>query len=149
MKMRARRLRLPTRSEPRLSALDGAAESELHQVAWSGDVLEAAVLLVRGANVNHVDRAGETPLHGAAACGHVEMARLLITAGAEVNLHAVATRGFTPLHWAAGWGNIETVRLLVEAGAHVSAKDSAGVSPEQIALEHKNHDIAAYLRAVA
>jgi ankyrin repeat protein len=149
MKMRARRLRLPTRRRPRFSALDGAAEFDLHQVAWSGDVLEAAVLLARGANVNQVDSAGEAPLHGAAACGHVKMVRLLVAAGAQVNLHAVATRGFTPLHWAAGWGNIETVRFLVEAGAHVSAKDSTGLSPEEIALEHKQHEIAAYLHALA
>jgi len=150
MKMRARRFRLSTRSGyPRLSALDGAAESHLHQVAWSGDVLQAAVLIAQGANVNLVDSAGETPLHGASACGHVEMVRLLLAAGAQIDIHAAATRGFTPLHWAAGWGNIETVQLLVEAGAQVSAKDYSGLSAEEIALEHKHKDIAAYLRTVA
>jgi ankyrin repeat protein len=150
MKMRARRNRGQRKDSPaRLSALDGAAESELHHVAWAGDVLQAAVLIAKGASVNQVDSAGETALHGAAACGHTEMVRLLVSAGAQVNIQAHATRDFTPLHWAAGWGNIRTVQLLVEAGAMVSAKDAAGKSPKEIALEHKNQDIAAYLSTVA
>ena len=148
--MRARRLLRPNRRRwPGFTALDGAAESLLHQAAWSGDVLQAAVLIAKGANVNLVDSAGETALHGAAACGHTEMVRLLISAGAQINIAASATRGFTPLHWAAGWGNIETVRFLVEAGASVIAKDAVGLSAAEIALEHKNEHIAAYLRTAA
>jgi len=150
MKQRSRRLRKKLHvGEFRLTALEGAAETPLHEAAWRGEIEIARALVASGANVNHIDSAGETALHGAAACGHAFMVKFLISAGAEINLHAEATRGFTPLHWAAGWGNLETAKVLVEAGAIVSAKDAFGLTAEEIALEHNRNDISAYLRSYA
>ena len=150
MPNRSRRLRKKLRiGEFRLTALDGAPETPLHEAAWVGDIETASALVAAGANVNCIDTAGESPLHGAASWGHVEMIEYLVSVGADVNLQAPATRGFSPLHWAAGWGGLAPTIALVKAGANVQAVDAYGLTPAQIALEHKKNDVAEYLRSVA
>lgn len=150
MPNRSRRLRKKLRvGEFGRTALEGEAETPLHEAAWVGDVEFARALVSTGANVNCIDTAGESPLHGAAACGHVEMVEYLVSAGANVNIQAEATRGFSPLHWAAGWGGLEPTVALVKAGANVHAKDAYGLTPEQIAVEHQRNDVADFLRSVA
>src|SRR6187549_1757093 len=105
-------------------ATEGGAETELHGVAWTGELWRARELVEAGADVNHIDTAGETPIHGAAANGHVEMVAYLLSVGARIDIPG--TNEMTPLHWAAGWGNVETVRVLVEAGADARAIDALG-----------------------
>src|SRR4051812_27058415 len=124
---------------------EGGAETELHGVAWTGQLERARKLIIGGADVNHIDSAGETPIHGAAANGHAEMVSLLLSAGARVDIPG--TNAMTPLHWAAGWGNVETVRVLVGARADISAVDALGLTAEQVAVKHNNPAIADYLRS--
>jgi ankyrin repeat protein len=125
-------------------ATEGGAETELHGVAWTGELERARELIATGADVNHIDSAGETPIHGAAANGNSEMVSLLLAAGARIDIPG--TNAMMPLHWAAGWGNLETVRVLVDAGADVAALDALGLTAEQVAVKHKNAAIADYLR---
>ena len=126
-------------------ATEGGAETELHGVAWTGQLERARTLISGGADVNHIDSAGETPIHGAAANGNAEMVSFLLSVGARIDIPG--TNAMTPLHWAAGWGNLETVRVLVDAGADVSVVDALGLSAEQVAVKHKNAAIADYLRS--
>lgn len=79
-------------------ATDGGAETELHGVAWTGEVGRARELVTGGSDVNHIDSAGETPLHGAAANGNTEMVGYLLSVGARVDIPG--TNEMTPLHWA-------------------------------------------------
>jgi ankyrin repeat protein len=126
-------------------ATEGGAETELHGVAWTGELERARELIDGGADVNHVDSAGETAIHGAAANGNSEMVSFLLTVGARIDIPG--TNAMTPLHWAAGWGNLETVRVLVDAGADISIVDDLGLTAEEVAVEHENSAIAGYLRS--
>ena len=83
-------------------ATEGGAETELHYVAWTGELERARQLVAAGADVNHIDSAGEAPIHGAAACGNAEMVIYLMSVGARIDIPG--TTDMTPLHWAAGWG---------------------------------------------
>lgn len=130
-------------------ATEGGAETELHGVAWVGDIRRAKRLIRHGANVNFIDSAGETPLHGAAACGWATMVRLLLAAGARHDIHAANTNEMTPLHWAAGWGSLGAVRALIKAGADPDAKDVSGRSAAAIAKEHGQTKAARYLERIA
>ena len=73
------------------NALDGGAETELHAIAWAGNLRKARRLVRKGADVNHVDAAGETPLHGAAAWGRSSMVRYLLSVGARHDIKAKNT----------------------------------------------------------
>ncbi|MDX5370945.1 MAG: ankyrin repeat domain-containing protein [Pseudomonadaceae bacterium] len=126
------------------NAIDGGAETELHAIAWAGNLRRARRLVRRGANVNHVDSAGETPLHGAAAWGRTSMVRFLLSVGARHDIAALNTNNMTPLHWAAR-ANLKTVKVLLRAGADRDAKDAQGNTAYDIAKKHRKTEIMAYL----
>ena len=126
------------------AAIDGGAETELHAIAWAGNLRRARRLVRKGANVNHVDSAGETPLHGAAAWGRTSMVRYLLSVGARHDIQALNTCNMTPLHWAAR-ANLETVKVLLKAGADRNAKDTQGNTAYDIAKKYRKLEIMAYL----
>ena len=126
------------------NAIDGGAETELHAIAWSGNLRRARRLVRRGANVNHIDSAGETPLHGAAAWGRASMVRFLLSVGARHDIVALNTNNMTPLLWAAR-ANLKTVQVLLKAGADINAKDAQGNTAYDIAKKHHKPEIMAYL----
>ena len=126
------------------NALDGGAETELHAIAWAGNLRKARRLVRKGADVNHVDAAGETPLHGAAAWGRSSMVRYLLSVGARHDIKAKNTNDMTPLHWAAR-ANLKSVQILLKAGANKEAKDAQGNTAYDLAKKHKRPEIAAYL----
>jgi len=127
------------------NARERGAETELHGAAWVGNIKRAKQLIAAGNDVNCADSAAETPLHGAAACGRAKVIELLLSAGARHNIPG--TTGLTPLHWAAGWGNLATVKVLVRAGADVSAKNEFGRTAAEVAREHGQVEVAAFLDA--
>jgi ankyrin repeat protein len=83
------------------NAMEGGAETELHAIAWAGNLRKARRLVRKRADVNYIDAAGETPLHGAAAWGHSSIVRSLLSVGAHHDIPAKNTNNLTPLHWAA------------------------------------------------
>ena len=117
----------------------------LHQVAFSGDVAVARVLVAAGADVNAqtTNRAGRyAPLHDAAMNGNTDMVEFLLVKGAEVDPRS--RRGETPLHLAASRGHMKVVTRLLAFGADPRAKDKAGATPAQAA---KDKEVAKLLAA--
>ena len=89
----------------------------LHDMAHTGDVPKARILIEYGAEINYVD--GEyrsTPLGYAARWGHVAMVKLLLESGAEPNKSGAPWS--TPLAWARRKNHPEIERILLEAGAN-------------------------------
>jgi len=130
-----------------LTAIDGAAESELHGAAWGGDLERVTRLVERGADVNWRDSIGETALFGAAGWGHAEVVRYLLGVRADCNI-AESTMGYTPLHWAASHGNLETIQILVEAGADPTVADHQGRLPVDVADQYGKGAHVSYLTSI-
>ena len=88
----------------------------LHDMAQSGDVAKARLLLENGAELDAVEEEyRSTPLGLAARWGHRRLIELLLARGANPN--AAGAPWSTPLAWARKKGYPEIERLLVAAGA--------------------------------
>jgi ankyrin repeat protein len=111
--------------------------------AHFGHAETVAFLINRGANLNAVARheTRVTPLHAALFGRQVEAARLLVERGADVNARRGGKgwprAGWTALHYAAGYGFIDLIECLVERQADVSARDDAGRTALDVAIEEK------------
>ena len=89
----------------------------LHDMAHTGDVPKARLLIEHGADINYVDdEYRSTPLGYAARWGHGAMVKLLLESGAEANKSGAAWS--TPLAWARKKNQAEVEKLLREAGAN-------------------------------
>ncbi len=128
------------------TADEGAAESELHEAAWSGDLKWVKAVIEAGAAVNWRDSIGETALFGACGWGRIEVVAYLLAKGAEVNIQD--KDGTTPLHWAASHGGLETMQLLIEAGARPDIPDTQGRLPVDVARRAGKGDRVALLSGI-
>jgi ankyrin repeat protein len=110
------------------------ANSVLDDAADGGHLDATALLVEKGANVNHKGIFGMTPLHhaiefGGSRANHdgggsKEISKLLLDKGADVN--AKCYQGHTALMLAVSKGNQEIVELLIENGADVNTATEAG-----------------------
>ena len=90
--------------------------SLLHDMAQSGDVAKARLLLDHGADINAIDdEYRTTPLGLAARWGQRKMASFLLARGADPN--AAGAAWSTPLAWAQKKSHAEIADALVAAGA--------------------------------
>jgi len=128
------------------NASNGAAESELHRAAWSGDLEWVKEVVEGGADINWKDSSGETAIFGACGWGRNKVVKYLIDKKALINIKEET--GLTPLHWAAKSGGLETVKLLIEAGADTSIANKFGQLPIDLAHEAGKGDRVAYLKTV-
>lgn len=88
----------------------------LHDMAQSGDVAKARLLLDHGAEIDAIeDEYRSTPLGLAARWGHRKLVELLLARGANPN--ASGAQWSTPRAWARKKGHEEIERVLVAAGA--------------------------------
>lgn len=88
----------------------------LHDMAQSGDVAKARLLLDRGAELDVLeDEYRSTPLGLAARWGKKAIVELLLERGANPSVGGAAWS--TPLAWARKKGHLEIERLLLAAGA--------------------------------
>jgi ankyrin repeat protein len=112
----------------------------LMMAAFKHNKPAAIALLNKGAAVN---RPGWSALHYAAASGDDEIAGILLKRGASVDATSPAGTGlFTPLMMAAREGHDSTATLLLDHGANPAAKNSEGLSAEQIATRAGKADVA-------
>jgi ankyrin repeat protein len=109
-----------------------------------GTARQVADLLRERLDPRTVDNRGRTALHYAAAGGfnqYVDMeyakkARLLVDGGATVDV--TTATGETPLMAAVAAANDEMIELLLQEGANAEARNAAGQSLQQIALQARN-----------
>ena len=83
----------------------------LHDMAHTGDLAKARLLIEHGADINRVD--GEyrsTPLGYAARWGHVEIVKLLLDCGADADKSGASWA--TPLSWARKKNQTEVEQVL-------------------------------------
>ena len=123
-------------------------QPNIHEAAAEGNIKRVKQHLVEGVDVNAKFKDGWTPLHMASEGGHREIVDLLIAKGADINATAGAGDGvgWTPLHEAAEGGHKKVVELLILKGADINAKNGDGRTPLDLAIEHKNAEIADILR---
>ena len=89
----------------------------LHDMAHTGDVHKARLLIQHGADLNYVDdEYRSTPLGYAARWGHVEMVKLLLAQGADPNKSGASWS--TPLAWARRKNHTQIERILYDSGAN-------------------------------
>ncbi len=88
----------------------------LHDMAQSGDIAKARLLLDHGADINAIDdEYRTTPLGMAARWGQREMVAFLVERRADLNKAGAAWS--TPLAWAQKKGHVSVVNDLMAAGA--------------------------------
>ena len=88
----------------------------LHDMAHTGDVPKARLLIQHGADVNYIDdEYSSTPLGYAARWGHLEMVRLLLDSGADPNKSGASWS--TPLAWAQKKNQVQVEITLRDSGA--------------------------------
>jgi ankyrin repeat protein len=117
-------------------------ETPLVAAARAGDT-EAALDLVRRADVDAASEDGSTALLWAAHHGDLELAERLVRAGADVSL---ANRfGATPLREAATLGNVEIMDLLLRADANPDSANADGLTALMIVARTANVEAARLL----
>ena len=127
----------------------GGPSVDIHQAAEAGNIEVVKQHLADGVDVNAKFKDGWTPLHMAAEGGHREIVDLLIAKGADINATAGVGgdgEGWTPLHEAAEGGHKKVVELLILKGADLNVKNGDGRTPLDLAIKHKNAEIADILR---
>ncbi|WP_156110526.1 ankyrin repeat domain-containing protein [Brevibacillus thermoruber] len=119
----------------------------LHLASFFGREDAARLLLGRGADVRAVsrNRMENTPLHAALAGGHGGIALMLLDSGADAE--AADSAGWTPWHHAAAHGLPHVAERLLKSGADVNSRNRQGVTPLGLALQKRQTEIAALLRA--
>jgi hemoglobin len=124
----------------------------LHGAASEGCLEMVELLLRLGADPNAADRYGHPPLYCVAnACRRgsgAAVVRALAGNGANVNMQDRVKR-CAPLHMAARRGNVPVARALLDSGADIGIRDIAGVTPLRRALNCRQPEVAALLRAWA
>jgi len=97
-------------------------------------------------NPNQAAQEGWTALHLASMCGHLDVVQCLLQE-LHADVHARNTVGETALHAAAMSSMLPTAQGLCEAGADLTAEDSRGWSPGQVAeMFDKDSPLSQYLR---
>ena len=111
-------------------------------LATSAEMLD--VLLKNRALPNVRDKFGLTPLHRAVERGDLRSVEVLLQNGADPNI--ADNVDTPPLHRAARAGRTEIVRALLKGGAKIDARDRAGRTALDIALEYDRADTAEEIR---
>lgn len=105
----------------------------------------AALLIKKGAEVNHLNDKGNTPLIVAVTSADKRMVDILIKSGAYVNARNNA--GDTALIWATKLKRPDMVRALLMAGADPNIKNSDGVSAYTVAEGEGMQELVNILQA--
>ena len=94
---------------------------------------------------------GGEALRSVASQGNQMLAEYLIQNGADINYHKpdmVFPYASTPVTEAARHNDFSMVRWLVEQGADITIPDKYGDRPYTVAVQNKNQEMAAYLKAL-
>lgn len=97
---------------------DGDKTTLLEIAGEEGRVELAKLLILRGADVNHLDSTHWNPLCAAVRGGNTEIVKLLI--GKKARVFSDSEYGWSPLHAAAAAGSSEAIRALLDYGVDVN-----------------------------
>ena len=107
-------------------------------MSYSGNLEVVKYLVEHGVDINAIQNSeGEhTALSWSISHQHLEIFKYLISKGADINFKSELG---TLLHRASCFGQLEMIQILVEKGKglNINAKDYAGKTPLQVALERK------------
>src|SRR3990167_7153600 len=117
--------------------------SLLYFAARSGHKDIVAMLIDKGADINHAPNNNVTPLFIAAQNGHKDIVEIFINKGTDIN--RAQYQGATPLLIAAENGHNDIVKMLIEKGAHINQAQNQGVTPLLIAAQNGHNDIVKML----
>jgi hypothetical protein len=120
--------------------------TRLMAAAHAGDVVEIALLLDYGADIEGKDTRGYTALMHAARAGQDESVRVLLERGADVN--AVDEQSSTPLMFAAQNDHLDIVRRLLGQGADPNGRGDHGFTARDLAEQNGHKRTALVLAAV-
>ena len=110
-----------------------------------GRTSTCAWFIESGADVNRVT-GGLSPLIYAAGTDDPKKMSLLINAGADIEFQD--KKGNTALFYAAGNHNLKITKQLVKKGANLTHRNYGWEIPYDIAVRHRNPEVAKYLRAM-
>jgi len=119
-----------------LEGQDSNGRTPLHNAARCAYLSVFQLLLDQGADFRATDVDGLTPLHVIAATWPridndlLSKATLLLDRGADIEARTL--RGETVLHLAVSFRNEKLVDLLLDKGANSNAKNSYGLTPEDV-----------------
>jgi len=117
-----------------VNARDRGCYTPLHYASQRGHKEITELLIAKGSNVNAQNKAGDTPLDVALSQNHKEIADLLIQKGADVSLHTAAQHGL-----------LEKLKELISKGTDVNAKNNAGETALEVAIQEYHQDIVRLL----
>lgn len=126
-----------------VAAADANGDTPLHFAARTWQSNSVHLLILAKAPMDVTNRAGHTPLRGAIEAGLAGSAAQLIAAGASLTNGVGDT---TLLHIAARVGSAETAKLLLAHGLALDARDAAGRTPLQSALDAEQWSTMTFLR---
>ena len=123
----------------------------LHLAAKLGRGQIVLLLLEAGADDELCDSLGCSALHHAAANCHVDVIEALIDVGADVSITAgEQCHKWQPVMFAASKGHTDAVGALLSVDSNIAmAKDSEGMTAEQIARNNGHNDCANVLAMAA
>ncbi len=129
-------------------ALAQTPQSRLWDAAMAGDTVAITRALDDGARVDSLDVRrspnGRRALNWAAWYNRPAAIRVLLARGAGID--ATNLTGNTALHHAAESGSRDAAAALLAAGADRSVANEQGQLPEDVALAHRNLDVATLLQ---
>jgi len=141
----------------------------LHYAAERGHMEVAELLIARGADLNAKRGypADDRPLHSAVRAGRKDVVELLVRKGADVNAKnkedqtpldvalqrnrkdivdlLIAKSADVSIHTAARYGLLKKLKELVSKGSNVNAKNNAGETALDVAIQEYRQDIAKLL----
>ncbi|EFO17926.1 hypothetical protein LOAG_10571 [Loa loa] len=128
-----------------LSEVEDAGATALHLAAAKGFTNVARLLIMVGANCEHIDQQGRTPIFYACLGGQAHTLSVMVT---ELNCKITHTDklGRTALHCAAFGGYIACIEVLImKADFLIHKEDLDQFTPIHIACERGKYDCVKYL----
>ncbi|XP_033196221.1 ankyrin repeat and MYND domain-containing protein 2 [Bombus vancouverensis nearcticus] len=120
-----------------------AVQKQIFTRISNNEVSELKTLLAANKiKMDFVDENGMSPLQHACYKGNKEIVQMLLDQGADVNA-CQHEHAYTALHFAALSGNAELCHLLMSYGARLTATNSVGRTPAQMAAFVGNHNCVA------